>query len=82
VDDEEWDAMLLEWIGIGAVAPEAHENLQRRFMRCLAKRPAKSAPGTSFQGYGRGGDRSGRESAERKPRRDGRGRSDAVTRRY
>ena len=82
VDEQEWDAMLLEWIGIGAVAPEAHENLQRRFMRCLAKRPAKSAPGTSFQGYGRGGDRSGRESAERKPRRDGRGRSDTVTRRY
>jgi hypothetical protein len=43
-DDRDWDAMLLEWIGIGAVAPEAHENLQRRFMRCLAKRPAKSAP--------------------------------------
>ena len=39
-DDRDWDAMLLEWIGIGAVAPEVHEELERRFMRCLAKRPA------------------------------------------
>ena len=52
-DDRDWDAMVLEWIGIGAIALEAHENLQRRFMRCLAKRP----------------------------RRDGRGRPDTVTRR-
>jgi hypothetical protein len=44
MDERDWDAMLLEWIGIGAIAPEAHEVLQRRFMRCLAKRPAKSAP--------------------------------------
>ena len=27
-DPQTWDAMLLEWIGIGAVAPEIHDDLQ------------------------------------------------------
>ena len=42
VDDHDWDAMLAEWIGIGAVAPQTHEELERRFVRCLAQRPAKA----------------------------------------
>jgi len=42
-DDHDWDAMLLEWIAIGAIAHEAHEGLERRFMQCLAKRPAKGS---------------------------------------
>jgi ribosome modulation factor len=50
-DERDWDAMLLEWIGIGAIAPEAHEDLQRRFIRCLAKRPAKSPRESPFQSY-------------------------------
>jgi len=37
-DDRDWDAMLLEWIGVGAIAPEAHDALERRFMECLASR--------------------------------------------
>jgi hypothetical protein len=37
-DDQDWDALRLEWIGIGAVAPEAHEALEARFRRCLARR--------------------------------------------
>jgi len=44
-DDQDWDAMVLEWIGIGAMAPEAHEDLQRRFMRCLAKRARRDGRG-------------------------------------
>jgi hypothetical protein len=41
-DDREWDALLLEWIAVGSVAPEVHEDLQSRFMRSLAKRPVKA----------------------------------------
>jgi hypothetical protein len=33
-DHGEWDAMALEWIRIGAVAPELHDILRERFMRC------------------------------------------------
>jgi hypothetical protein len=39
-DDGDWDAMALEWIRIGAVAPDLHESLRERFIRCWAKRPA------------------------------------------
>jgi hypothetical protein len=66
-DTQTWDAMLLEWIGIGAVAPEVHEDLQRRFVRCLAKRPAKSSSESPFRNH---------KGDDRKARRDGRGRSD------
>jgi Domain of Unknown Function (DUF349) len=37
----DWDALLLDWLRAGAVAPEIHQTLQMRFMRCL---PA-NAPG-------------------------------------
>jgi hypothetical protein len=33
-DDGDWDAMALEWIRVGAVAPDLYERLQERFMRC------------------------------------------------
>jgi hypothetical protein len=38
-DEQDWDALLLEWIGIRAVAPAVYEDLERRFMHCLAQRP-------------------------------------------
>ncbi len=71
-DDRDWDAMLVEWIGIGAIAPEAHEDLERRFMGCMAKRPTKSRSGSAVQGRNRG---------EQRPRRDEHGRSDSYRRR-
>jgi hypothetical protein len=80
-DNLDWDAMLMEWIGIGAIAPEAHEDLQRRFMRCLAKRPAKSPRGSHFQGHDGGNARAERGPSDRKGRRDGRGRPDPAARR-
>jgi hypothetical protein len=43
MDDHDWNAMLAEWIAIGAIAPEAHEGLERRFLRSLEKRPAKNS---------------------------------------
>ena len=75
-----WDAMLLEWIGIGAVAPEIHDDLQRRFVRCLAKRPAKDSAESQFRNH-KGDDRPARDPDDRKARRDGRGRPDAGGRR-
>jgi hypothetical protein len=81
MDERDWDAMLLEWIGIGAVAPAVHEDLQRRFMCCLAKRPAKSPQGSPFQGHGLANARPERDPSERKARRDGRGRPNTATRR-
>jgi len=79
-DVQAWDSMLLEWIGIGAVAPEVHEDLQRRFVRCLAKRPAKSSTESQFRNF-KGDDRPARDSNDRTARRDGRGRSENGVRR-
>lgn len=39
-DEGDWDAMLLEWIRIGAIRPELHASLQERFMRGWAARPS------------------------------------------
>ncbi len=78
--DQDWDAMLLEWIAIGAVSPEVHEELQQRFMRCLAKRPAKISREPRYQDYS-GERRPARDRDERKGRRDGRGRPDGGGRR-
>ena len=35
-DDGDWDAMVLDWIRIGAVSPAVYDRLQGRFMRCRA----------------------------------------------
>jgi hypothetical protein len=78
--DQDWDAMLLEWIGIGAVAPEIHEELQQRFMRCLANRPAKISREPRYQDYP-GERRPARDRDDRNARRDGRGRPDGGGRR-
>lgn len=44
VDDRDWETMRLEWLGMGAVAPEVHDELERRFVQCLAqRRPAARA---------------------------------------
>jgi hypothetical protein len=79
-DHEEWNAMALEWIRIGAIAPDLHDSLRERFMRCWEKRPTgSSAPATYF---GDGADH--RKSHDGRPgrtRRDGRDRSNAENRR-
>ena len=41
-DDQDWDSLRLEWLAVGAVAPEVHEALEARFRRCLAQRPRSS----------------------------------------
>jgi hypothetical protein len=79
-EPQAWDAMVLEWIGIGAVAPKVHDELQRRFMRCLAKKPAPSSSESQYRNH-RGDDRPARDPDDRKTRRDARGRSDSGGRR-
>jgi len=51
VDDRAWEAMRLEWLGISAVAPGVHDELERRFVQCLAqRRPSGTAqPPPRFQ---------------------------------
>jgi hypothetical protein len=80
-DDRDWDAMLLEWIAIGAIAPEVHEELQRRFTRCLAMRPAQSPREPPFKRHDGGDARTERERPGRRVRREERGRPDYSPRR-
>jgi hypothetical protein len=79
-EPQAWDAMLLEWVGIGAVDMKIHEDLQRRFVRGLAKRPAMRSAESQFRNH-KGDDRPARDPDDRKARRDGRGRSDSSGRR-
>jgi hypothetical protein len=73
-DDRDWDAMVLEWVGIGAVAPDVHEALELRFRHALANRPANDAAENSFQKHDGRDKRSRGDTGERAARRDGRGR--------
>ncbi|MEP7313142.1 MAG: DUF349 domain-containing protein [Pseudomonadota bacterium] len=34
-DDRAWDAMRIEWLGLDATEPAVHDELERRFNRCL-----------------------------------------------
>jgi hypothetical protein len=36
-DDADWDTMALEWIRVGAVAPDLHESLTARFLKLAGK---------------------------------------------
>ncbi len=72
-DDRDWEAMVLEWIGIGAVAPDVHETLELRFKRALANRPASDAAENSFQKHDGRDKRARGDAGERTARRDGRG---------
>jgi hypothetical protein len=80
-DAQDWDAMVLEWIGIGAVAPELHDGLQRRFILGLVRRPAKNSPVPTFSDRGSRDVRTERDPNARGARRDGRGRPDMPSRR-
>jgi hypothetical protein len=79
-DDGDWDAMAIEWIGIGAVSPAVHESLQSRFMRCRAKRPVRSPQRPAFQPDG-AEDLKGHESRAGQMRRHGRDGSKIANRR-
>ncbi|MGA2191192.1 MAG: DUF349 domain-containing protein [Steroidobacteraceae bacterium] len=71
-DDGDWDEMQLEWIRIGAIPPELHESLQGRFLRCLAKRPARGPQRSAFQGGEATDNRDAHGSRAKQGRRGGR----------
>jgi hypothetical protein len=37
-DDRAWEAMRIEWLGLSAAETAVHDELERRFMRCLKRR--------------------------------------------
>jgi hypothetical protein len=37
-DDRAWEAMRIEWLGLGATEPAVHDGLEQRFMRCWKRR--------------------------------------------
>jgi len=37
-DQRDWDAMRIEWLGLGAAEPAVHDELERRFMQCWKRR--------------------------------------------
>ena len=73
--------MRLEWIGIGAVAPEVHDDLERRFVHCLAQEACEESPANRSCRNHKGDDGPARDSNDRNGRRDGRGRPDGGGRR-
>jgi hypothetical protein len=79
-DHEEWNAMALEWIRIGAVAPDLHDSLRERFMRCWEKRATGSSAPATFLHAG-ADHRKSHDGRPAKTRRDGRDRSNAENRR-
>jgi hypothetical protein len=79
-DHEEWNAMALEWIRIGAVAPDLHDSLWERFMRCWEKRPTGSSAPATYLGDS-ADHRKSHDGRPGKTRRDGRDRSNAENRR-
>ena len=80
-DHEEWNAMALEWIRIGAVAPDLHDSLRERFMRSWKKRPTLSSAPATFPDAG-ADHRKSQDGRPGKTRRDGRERLNAENRRW
>ena len=79
-DAGDWNAMALEWIRIGAVAPELHDSLRERFIRCWEKRRMDSSEPAVFLGDGTD-QRKYHDGPTGKARRHGRDRSNAENRR-
>src|SRR5882757_1839522 len=79
-DGGEWSAMALEWIRIGAIAPDLHDSLRERFMRCWEKRPMDSSAPATFPADS-ADHRKSHDGRPGKTRRDGRDRSNVENRR-
>jgi hypothetical protein len=41
-DARAWEAMRIEWLGLAAIEPVLHEELERRFMRCYQRARTRS----------------------------------------
>jgi hypothetical protein len=70
-DDGDWDSIALEWIEMGAIAPQTYQALHERFMQCWTKRPIRAAQQTTFASDRSHERRNDRESRfDQNPRRD------------
>jgi len=50
-DDGDWDAMMLEWIRVGAISPAIYQSLHDRFLRCREKRHHPDPSYTDTDGW-------------------------------
>ncbi len=73
-DDRDWGALLLEWVAIRAVSADRHDAFQKRFQRCLDRRPAATER-TPYANHDGTDGRRERNPVDRGPRGDARGRS-------
>ncbi|MDP9008582.1 MAG: DUF349 domain-containing protein [Pseudomonadota bacterium] len=79
-DDGEWDAMALDWVRIGGVAPDLYESLRDRFIRSWEKRPLNSASPTPVDD--RSAKRTSHDQRTEHTRRQGRDGSKVANRRW
>ncbi len=82
VDDGQWDAMALDWVRIGAIAPDLHRSLQDRFIRSWEKRPMDSASPASLPIDDHGTKRNSYDQRAEHSRRQGRDGSKVANRRW
>jgi len=72
-DERDWNSMMKEWVGIRAIAADAHDGFEQRFLRCLAQRPVKAPDPSPFRHHdGTDRMRRDRDGGDRRPRRDDR----------
>ena len=82
VDDGQWDAMALDWVRIGAIAPDLHQSLQDRFIRSWEKRPMDSASPATLPIDDHGARRNSQDQRAEHTRRQGRDGSKVANRRW
>ena len=82
VDDGQWDAMALDWVRIGAIAPDSHQSLRDRFILSWEKRPMDSASPATLPIDDHGAKRNSHDQRPEHGRRQGRDGSKVGNRRW
>jgi hypothetical protein len=82
VDDGQWDAMALDWVRIGAIAPDLHQSLRDRFIHSWEKRPMDSASPATLPIDDHGAKRNSRDQRAEHTRRQARDGSKVANRRW
>jgi hypothetical protein len=82
VDDGQWDVMALDWVRIGAVAPDLHQSLRDRFIRSWEKRPMDSASPATLPIDDHGAKRNSHDQRAEHTRRQERDGSKVANRRW
>jgi len=82
VDDGQWDAMALDWVRVGAIAPDLHQGLRDRFIRGWEKRPMDSASPATLPIDDHGARRNPHDQRAEHTRRQGRDGSKVANRRW